>query len=168
MSLCRICTWTSSDALTAVSVSYRNFRGFHPDHRARVHHLWSLSAQPVSRHCAKSPNQPRRQMAQTSADWGDVVLRDCLLGIRPRDNAGLGRLVATLPSLASDLQCRMRGTGAPYLTLSDVARALREAGWHAHIVKASSSPGDCCCQNTPVTCEADSVSQRRQAKLSSI
>lgn len=87
-------------------------------------------------------------------DVGQVVLSDCLIGIRPRSNAGLVSMIAAMPSLASDLQRRMRGTGAPYLTLGDVTSILSAAGWHVHLTKASSPPGECCCETANRACDA--------------
>ncbi|WP_162248746.1 N-6 DNA methylase [Agromyces sp. Root1464] len=94
---------------------------------------------------------------------GHIVLSDCLFGIRPRDNATLGDLITTLPTLASDLERRMRGTGAPYLTLADVTSVLRDAGWHVHIIKASGTPGDCCCDSSILDCGASPQPQMLEA-----
>lgn len=85
-------------------------------------------------------------------ELGRVVLSDCLFGIRPKSKAALEDLAATLPALESDFQLQMRGTGAPYLTLSDVERVLRKSGWHAHVVKASEPTGLCCCPANGARC----------------
>lgn len=84
-------------------------------------------------------------------DVGRVVLSDCLFGIRPRDKARVGELVDSLNGLEPELRSRMRGTGAPYLTLKDVSRVLQTHDWHVHVVKASQDTGDCCC-TAPQAC----------------
>lgn len=84
-------------------------------------------------------------------DVGRVVLSDCLFGLRPRDKARVGELVDSLNSLEPELRSRMRGTGAPYLTLKDVSRVLQTHDWHVHVVKASQETGVCCCAS-PQAC----------------
>lgn len=76
---------------------------------------------------------------------GRVVLSDCLFGLRPRDTGRLAALIDSVSDIESDLRSRMRGTGAPYITLKDVSRVLQAHDWHVHVVRASSEVGSCCC-----------------------
>lgn len=87
---------------------------------------------------------------------GRVVLSDCLFGLRPRAQAGLVDLVDSLPALELEFQAQLRGTGAPYLTLTDVSRVLGGAGWHAQTVRAGEPPSECGCGQAHDLCDTGS------------
>lgn len=100
-------------------------------------------------------------------ELGRVVLSDCLIGLRPKNKGSLDELVKALPTIEGQLQKRMRGTGAPYLTLTDVRQVLEGAGWHVHVVKASQPTGLCCCRSDAARCDATSTDGTRRTEASS-
>ncbi len=81
-------------------------------------------------------------------ELGRVVLSDCLFGVRPRNLSSIDTLRKQLDSISSALESRLRGTGAPYLTLRDMTEVLRTSGWDPHVVKAGSEIGRCGCGAT--------------------
>ena len=81
---------------------------------------------------------------------GKAVLSDCLIAVRPRSRSQLEALAGSLRQAAPRFSDEYRGTGAQYLTLSSVKRQLEALGWHPTVVKASSSAGECCCDEAMV------------------
>lgn len=78
---------------------------------------------------------------------GKIVLSDCVIGLRPCDTTQLALLARSVVAATPTFLGAYRGTGAQYLTVGDVERVLRGAGWHPHRVRAGSPPGSCCCPN---------------------
>lgn len=95
-----------------------------------------------------------RWQAPLQIDVGRVVLSDCVIGLRPRDVSKLGRLHEWVVENELSIRDRYRGTGAPYLTLSELTQALSQGVWHPHVVPAGSSIGECCCSSLDLSCRS--------------
>ena len=89
-----------------------------------------------------------------SLEVGRVVLSDCVIGIRPRSPGNLKSLQELLTDNEASILSGYRGTGAPYLTLASLIRTLQDIGLHAHVVKAGSPAGACCCPAVVGACNA--------------
>lgn len=76
---------------------------------------------------------------------GRVVLSDCLFAIRPLERKSLSSLAQSLLDHGPEFAASFKGTGAKYLTLTDVSSALECLGWRPVVVRASRRPGRCSC-----------------------
>ncbi|HEY4224560.1 MAG TPA: hypothetical protein VGM70_01970 [Pseudolysinimonas sp.] len=80
---------------------------------------------------------------------GRVVLSDCLIAIRPLDRASFSFLAESLRDYGPEIAATFKGTGAKYLTLTNLTNALEQLGWRPIVVKASQDPGRCSCGAEP-------------------
>lgn len=89
-----------------------------------------------------------RWLTPTSATVGDLVLSDCVIGLRPRQVRELPRLQESVASSAVTFAEAYTGTGAKYITVHSVESVLRGLGWRPHPVRAGTSIGRCECRET--------------------
>lgn len=86
-----------------------------------------------------------RWSSPIAVEIGRVVLSDCLFGLRPRDRGQLDHLRGEIDRARTAFVARYKGTGAKYLTLTELVEQIEQLGWHPHVVKASSRGQLCCC-----------------------
>lgn len=77
-------------------------------------------------------------------DLPSVVLSDCLIALRPLGGAA-DKLAHHIREGLANLETMYNGTGAPYITLSQLERFLVSSGLHPIIVPASQPKGECRC-----------------------
>jgi hypothetical protein len=75
----------------------------------------------------------------------NLVLSDCVMGVRPVNPTVFGELYRFLQERAGDMAALYRGTGARHLTVKVLLDFFISEGWNASHRPASSRPAACTC-----------------------